>query len=161
MVDTEICVDRIAAMRVHDMNTVLAETRKTVLEKYDPGEDDLYMRTLALAQIDEDEYFSGVVHQDLDRIIRDIREVHRKDSTTADVVNPADTARQTLEEAMNYEGSAEERQARLFCRQLGINYDKLAKDEFSSLIRILKKSSLLKNLPNKRGRNNKRNGGTI
>ena len=28
MVDTEICVDRIAAMRVHDMNTVLTETRK-------------------------------------------------------------------------------------------------------------------------------------
>ena len=74
MVDTEICVDRIAAMRVHDMNTVLTETRKTIMEKYDPGEDDLYIRTLELAQIDEDEYFSRVVHDDLDSIIRDIRE---------------------------------------------------------------------------------------
>ena len=119
------------------------------------------MRTLELAQIDADEYCSRVVHQDLDRIIRDIREAHRKDVTTADVVNPADTARQALEEAMSYEGSAEERQARLFCRQLGINYNKLTKEEFSSLIRILKKSSLLKNLPNKRGRNSKRNGGTM
>ena len=131
------------------------------MDKYDPGEDDLYMRTLEVAQIDGDDYFSRVVHEDLDRIIRDIRETHRKDSTTADVVNPADTARQALEEAMNYQGSAEERQARLFCRQLGINYDKLTKDEFSSLIRILKKSSLLKSLPNKRGRNSKRNGGTM
>ena len=50
MVDTEICVDRIAAMRVHDMNIVLAETRKMVMEKHDPGENDLYMRTLELAQ---------------------------------------------------------------------------------------------------------------
>ena len=29
MVDTEICVDRIAAVRVHDMNVVLAEARKS------------------------------------------------------------------------------------------------------------------------------------
>ena len=156
MVDTEICVDRIAAMRVHDMNIVLAEARKAVMEKHNSGEDDLYMRTLELAQIDENEYFSRVVHDNLDGIIRDIREAHKKDSTTADTVNPSDTARQELEAAMSYEGSPEERQARLFCKQLGINYDKLSKDEFVSLINILKKSSLLKGQPNKRGKNNKR-----
>ena len=150
IVDTEICVDRIAAMRVHDMNAVLAEARKTVIEKHNPGENDLYMRTLELAQIDEGEYFSRVVHDDLDKIIADIRETHKKDTTTADAVNPSDTARQELEAAMSYEGSPEERQARLFCKQLGINYDKL------SLINILKKSSLLKSQPNKRGKNNKR-----
>ena len=153
MVDTEICVDRIAAMRVHDMNAVLAETRRMVLEKHDPGENDLYMRTLELAQVDEDEYFSRVVHDDLDRIIRDIREAHKKDATTADAMNPSDTAKQALKEAMSYNGSVEERQACVFCRQLGINYDKLSKDEFVGLIRILKKSALLKVPPNKRGKN--------
>jgi transcriptional regulator with XRE-family HTH domain len=152
MVDTEIYVDRIAAMRVHDLNAVLAETRRMVMEKHDPGENDLYMRTLELAQVDEDEYFSRVVHDDLDRIIRDIREAHKKDATTADAVNPSDTAKQALEEALRYKGSADERQARIFCRQLGINYDKLSKDEFAGLIRILKKSSLLKVPPNKRGK---------
>ena len=153
MVDTEICVDRIAAMRVHDMNTVLAETRRMIVEKYGPGGNDLYMRTLELAQIDEDEYLSRVVHDDLDSIIRDIREGHKKDATTAGEVYPSDTARQELEAAMSYEGSPEERQARIFCRQLGINYDKLSKDEFAGLIRILKKSSLLKVQSNKRGKN--------
>ena len=152
MVDTEICVDRIAAMRVHDMNVVLAEARKTVMDKHNPGENDLYMRTLELAQIDEDEYFSQVVHDDLDKIIADIREAHKKDSTTADAFNPSDTTRQELEAAMSYEGSPEERQARLFCKQLGINYDKLSKEEFVTLINILKKSSLLKVQPNKRGK---------
>ena len=156
MVDTEICVDRIAAMRVHDMNVVLAEARKAVMEKHNPDENDLYMRTLELAQIDEDEYFSRVVHDELDKIIADIREAHKKDTTTADAVNPSDTARQELEAAMSYEGSAEERQARLFCKQLGINYDKLSKDEFVSLINILKKSSLLKGQPNKRGKNKRK-----
>ena len=153
MVDTEICVDRIAAMRVHDMNVVLAEARKTVMDKHNPGENDLYMRTMELAQIDEDVYFSRVVHDDLDKIIADIRGAHIKDATTADAVNPSDTARQELEAAMSYEGSPEERQARLFCKQLGIKYDKLSKEEFASLINILKKSSLLKVQPNRRGKN--------
>ena len=156
MVDTEICVDRIAAMRVRDMNIVLAEARKAVMEKHDPGENDLYMRTLELGQIKEDEYFNQVVHDDLDGIIRDIRELHKKDTTTAEEVNPSDTARQELEAAMSYEGSPEERQARVFCKQLGINYDKLSRGEFVSLINILKKSSLLKAQPNKRGKNKKK-----
>ena len=150
MVDTEICVDRIAAMRVHDMNIVLAETRKMVMEKHDPGENDLYMRTLELAQISEDEYFSHVVHDDLDRIIGDIREAHVEDVTTADAENPADAVKQELESAMSYEGSAEENKARLFCRQLGIDYDKLTKEEFVTLINILKKATLLNNQPVKK-----------
>lgn len=55
MVDIEIFVDRIADMRIHDMNTVLNATRQQVIEKYNPGENDLYVRTLELAQISEDE----------------------------------------------------------------------------------------------------------
>ena len=93
------------------------------------------------------------MHDDLDGIIRDIREAHIKDTTTADAINPSDTARQELEAAMSYEGSPEERQARVFCKQLGINYDKLTKEEFVTLISILKKSSLLKTQPNRRGKN--------
>lgn len=48
-------------MQVHDLNVVLAEERYTVAEKHNPGENDLHMRTLELAQIDENEYSSRVV----------------------------------------------------------------------------------------------------
>ena len=62
MVDMEIFVDRIADMRIRDTNAVLEATRQQVMEKYNPGENDLYVRTLELAQISEDEYFShGVI----------------------------------------------------------------------------------------------------
>ena len=40
-VDIEIFVDRIADMRINDMNTVLNATRQQVIEKYNPGENDL------------------------------------------------------------------------------------------------------------------------
>lgn len=156
MVDMEICVDRIASMQIHNLNVVLAATRKQIVEKFDPDENDLYLRTLELAQINEDEYFNRVVHDDLDGIIRDIQEAHKKDPMTADEINPADKVKQELEDAMRYEGSTEERQARVFCKNLGINYDKLSREEFVSLINILKKSSYMKGQPNKRGKNNRR-----
>ena len=152
LTDMEIFVDRIADMRVHDMNAVLNVARQMVMEQQGPDENDLYIRTLELSQVSEEDYFSHVLHDDLDRIAVDIRDRHRKDATTADTSSPATEAMEKLQEAMRYEGSAEEKQARLFLSQLGIDYDKLTQEEFVSLIGILKKSALLKSPIKHRGR---------
>ena len=50
MIDMEICIDQIANMRVEQMNLVMEATRQSILSKYSPGEDDLYVRTLELGQ---------------------------------------------------------------------------------------------------------------
>ncbi len=50
LVDIEIFVDRIADMRIHDMNALLEANWQQIMEKYNPGENDLYLRTLELAQ---------------------------------------------------------------------------------------------------------------
>ena len=50
LVDIEIFVDRIADMRIHDMNALLEANRQQIMEKYNPDENDLYLRTLELAQ---------------------------------------------------------------------------------------------------------------
>ena len=152
LTDMEIFVDRIADMRVHDMNAVLNAARRMVMEQQGPDENDLYIRTLELSQVSEEGYFSHVLHDDLDRIAVDIRDRHRKDTTTADTASPAAEVMEKLQEAMRYEGSAEEKQARLFLSQLGIDYDKLTQEEFVSLIGILKKSALLKSPIKHRGR---------
>ncbi len=57
-----------------------------------------------------------------------------------------------LDAAAEFSGSDQERQARIFCMQLGINYDRLTPEEFTSLIGILKKSKLLKSPLSKRGK---------
>ena len=152
LVDMEIFVDRIADMRVHDMNAVLEATRRTILEKQGADGDDLYVRILELAQVSEEDYFSHVMHDDLDMIVRDIRDQHQKDTTTAGTDSPAADAAAKLQEALTYEGSSEEKQARVFLSELGIDYDKLTQEEFVSLIGILKKSSLLKSPIKHRGR---------
>lgn len=45
---------------------------------------------------------------------------------------------------MNFEGSSEKRQIRSFLATFGIDYDKLSKEQFVSLIEILKLSKYLK-----------------
>ena len=152
MTDIEIYVDRIADMRINDLNAVLHVVRQQVIAEHNPGENDLNVRTLELGQIDEDEYFSHVIHKDMGQIIRDIRDAHRTDATTADVASPAAEAQRQLQEAMQFEGSSQEKQVRALCGQLGIPYDNLTPDEFAGLIAALKKSDILKETRNLRGR---------
>ena len=60
LTDIEIYVDRIADMRINDLNAVLGVVRNAAMEKCS-DENDLYVRTLELAQIDEDEYHSRLI----------------------------------------------------------------------------------------------------
>lgn len=83
MLDAEIYVDRIADMRVNDMNAVLEAVRQMALMKNGGEENDLHLRTLEVAQIREDEYFGSLIADDLKGILRDIRNEHRPDTMTA------------------------------------------------------------------------------
>ena len=152
MLDAEIYVDRIADMRVNDMNAVLEAVRQMALMKNGGEENDLHLRTLEVAQIREDEYFGSLIADDLKGILRDIRSEHRPDTMTADEVSFAENIQNQLRDAMNFEGSSEERQIRSFLATFGIDYDKLSKEQFVSLIEILKLSKYLKSPISQRGK---------
>ena len=95
MLDAEIYVDRIADMRINDMNAMLEAVRKMALMKQD-GQDDLSTRTLELAQVREDDYFGHVLANDLKAILRDTREEHSNDTTTADTPSIAEEVQSQL-----------------------------------------------------------------
>ena len=152
MLDAEIYVDRIADMRVNDMNAVLEAVRQMALMKSRGNESGLDLRTLEVAQIREDEYFGSLIADDLKGILRDIREQHRPDTMTADESSLVATVQGQLQDAMNFEGSSEEKQIRSFLATFGIDYDKLTKEQFVSLIEILKLSKYLKSPINQRGK---------
>jgi transcriptional regulator with XRE-family HTH domain len=140
MLDAEIYVDRIADMRIHDMNAVLEAVRHTILAKNKGESEDLHLRTLVVAQVQEEEYFGHVVSKDMASILHDIRDAHKADSTTADQTTTAEKVQQQLEDAMNFEGSADEKKAKLFLSNLGIDYDAITMEQFVTLIDILKLS---------------------
>ena len=152
MLDAEIYVDRIADMRVNDMNAVLEAVRQMALMQNGGDANDLYLRTLEIAQIREDEYFGSLVADDLKGILRDIRNEHRPDTMTADETSLAATMQEQLQEATNFEGSSEEKKIRAYLATIGLDYDALTKEEFVSLIRVLKKSKYMKNPINQRGK---------
>ena len=152
MLDAEIYVDRIADMRVNDMNAVLEAVRQMVLMKNGGEENDLHLRTLEVAQIREDEYFGSLIADDLKDILRDIRNEHRPDTMTADETSLAETVQGQLQDAMNFEGSSEEKKIRAYLATIGLDYDTLTKEEFVSLIGILKKSKYMKNPISQRGK---------
>lgn len=151
MVDMEICIDRIADMRVEQMNLVMEATRQTVLSKYAPGEDDLYVRTLELGQVQESDFYSHVIHDDMDSIVRDIREAHLKDKTTADPQPTLDDVKKKFEQALE-QGSQEEMVIHEFCDRMQIPFEKISSEDFSAFLRILSLSKMLKNPNNMRGK---------
>lgn len=152
MLDAEIYVDRIADMRINDMNTVLKAVRQMVLSKREDSANDLYLRTLELAQVPEEEYFSHVVADDLNEILRDIREAHKTDSTTADEPSAAAQVQQQLQTAMNFEGSSDEKKARALLATLSIDYDVITKEQFVNLIEVLRLSKHMKSPISQRGK---------
>lgn len=151
MLDAEIFVDRIADMRINDMNAVLEAVRQMLLVKQETGQDDLYLRTLELAQIQEEEYFGYAVAEDLNQILRDIRDAHKTDRTTADQSSVAVETQAQLQEVMSFEGSAEEKKARFFLANLGIDYDAITKEQFVTVIEVLKLSKHMNSPINRRG----------
>ena len=151
MLDAEIYVDRIADMRINDMNAMLEAVRKMALMKQD-GQDDLSTRTLELAQVREDDYFGHVLVDDLKAILRDIREEHSTDTTTADTPSIAEEVQGQLQDAMNFEGSDAEKQARIYLATFGIDYDAITKEQFVNLMEVLKLSKHLKSSTNQRGK---------
>ena len=152
MVDMEIFIDRIADMRVNQMNLILEATRQTILKEHSPVENDLYARTLELGQIQESDFFSHILHDDLDNIVRDLREKHIKDKTTADPQPTLDDVKGKFEQVMQ-KGSNEEILIHEFCNKMKIPFEKISSEDFSAFLRIRSLSQLLKNPNNMRGKN--------
>ena len=61
MTDLEICVDGLVSDRIRDMNAMVEATRQELEKRYHADAEDLTMRTLKAAQINEDEYFGQIL----------------------------------------------------------------------------------------------------
>lgn len=129
MADIEIVVDRIADMRIQDMNTVLEVARQKVMKEYAPDEMDVYMRTLEVAQINETDYFSYIIHEDMDEITKTIRENHRKDTTTADETTPAQDGIKVLMHSILDQKDETTVLLKQLCAQMQIPEEKITEEE--------------------------------
>ena len=112
----------------------------------------MHLRTLAVAQVQEEEYLGHVVSKDMAAILHDIRDAHKTDSTTADQKSAAAQVHQQLENAVNFEGSSEEKKAKALLTTLGIDYDAITMEQFVNLIDVLRLSKHMNSPISQRGK---------
>lgn len=151
MADLEIYVDGVVSMQIRNLNTLLESARTAIIEKYHPKEDNTLL-TLKAAQIDEDEYFARVVSEDVERILKELKEAHSRDQGSAATDDSAVSLKEYIENISGTEGSDFQKWIMIFCKQLHLPYNKLTEDEKRWLVQISRKSGLLRSGTSQRGR---------
>ena len=155
MADMEIYGDGLVSMQIRNLNALLESVRTSIIERYAPKEDNTLL-TLKVAQINEDEYFARVVDDDVESILRDLKQRHSGDKSSAPAESSLAGFREYIEEISQIQGSKVEKLMMLFCKQNQINYSKLTDNEKHWLVEICKKSNLLKGGASQRGKRSKK-----
>ncbi len=155
--DIEILVDGHAAMQLAALNNSVDSIRQMIKERFDPASNDIYMKTLVSAHIDEYQYFYAQIHRDIEMIVRDVRRSHANDSTSSpDASSYMQSLKDEIAEIESAKGTPIERQTKYWLSRLKIKYDSLTPEELSVQMRILQKSPLLKSHISQRGKKRKR-----
>lgn len=69
-------MDGLVSDRIRDMNAMVEATRQELEKRYHADAEDLTMRTLKAAQINEDEYFGQILYDELAAILKQIKARH-------------------------------------------------------------------------------------
>src|SRR5699024_1586792 len=103
MADMEIYVDGVVSMQIRNLNSLLESTRTAILQKYHLEEDSTLL-TLKATQSDEDEYVARVVSDDVECILKELKQAHSKDQGSA-AVDDAASLKEYIETISGTEGS--------------------------------------------------------
>lgn len=152
LADIELYVNGIAASQIQNLNTWVDVVRAEIMDKYQPGEHDKTAHLLNAIHIQEGEYFSQRVHNDIDCIMGDIKEVHRGRNESVSENSAAAELKKSLDEIADFKGSRLEQLIMLFCKQTKLKYSRLTEEEKQWLTRIAQKSELLKTAIPQRGK---------
>lgn len=151
LADIEIYVNGMATAQIQNLNAWVDVARAEIMEKYQPREHDSAMAILRAMHIQEGEYFSQRVHDDIDNIITDMKTAHAGRANGALEISAVVEFKEALDEAANFKGSRLEQLIILFCKQTKLKYNKLTDEEKQWLIRIARKSELAKSYNSQRG----------
>lgn len=152
LADIEIYVNGMATAQIQNLNTWVDVARAEIMEKYRPGEHDSTTAMLKAMHIQEGEYFSRRVHDDIDSIMIDMKAGCTGRVCGAPKTSVVAELKEALNEVANFKGSRLEQLIMLFCKQTKLKYSKLTDEEKQWLIRIARKSELAKGYNPRRGK---------
>lgn len=155
MSDMEIYVDGLAEMQIRNLNSLVSNMRTKIMQKYEVPDSDHYIKTLKACEINETDYFSRLIFEDIVGIAKSIKESHRRDTETGDANNPLNDVINIVED---YKKSSDPMKATLatLSRQLGMNFNKMETSEVLFFKTIVEKySTVYRNMLPKKGRGKK------
>lgn len=155
MSDMEIYVDGLAEMQIRNLNSLVSNMRTKIMQQYEVSDSDHYLRTLKACEINETDYFSRLVSEDIIEIAKSIKESHHRDTETGDANNPLNDVINIVED---YKKSSDPMKATLatLSRQLGMNFNKMETSEVLFFKTIVEKySTVYRNMLPKKGRGKK------
>ena len=156
LADIEIYVNGMATAQIQNLNAWVDVARAEIMKKYQPEEHDSTTAILGAMHINEGEYFIQRVHNDIDRIMADMKASYADRSGNALEVPVIAEFKEALDEALAFKGSRLEQLIMLFCKQTKLKYGKLTDEEKQWLVRIAQKSELVKGHISQRGRGSSR-----
>lgn len=139
-------MDGLAASRFHDLKQSLAADRARLLEEHPEAVTDRAFRIFDAGMIEEDDFFCHITHKAWDAILRDIRKAHEKDFESAPVTTPADEIfmeiRRIVQSPVH---NTIDTFLEAFCKGFQIKSKNLPPNEKAALIKIFKRSPVIKN----------------
>lgn len=114
-----------------------------------------YLRTLKACEIDEDDYFSRRIFEDISTIVKDIKQSHHHDTETGDEINPLTDVIDIVKE---YATATDPMKATLstLSKQLGMNFNKMDPAEVQFFTTLIEKySTSYRSMLPKKGRGKK------
>ena len=155
MSDTEIYIDSLAEMQIRNLNSFVALMRNKILLRDEISDSDHYLQTLKSCEIEENEYFSRLISEDITAITKDLKESHRRDTDTGDENNPLNDVIDIVKE---YATATDPMKATLstLSKQLGMNFNKMDPAEVQFFTTLVEKySTVYRSMLPKKGRGKK------
>ena len=155
MSDMEIYIDSLASMQIHNLNSFVSLMRSKIQLRNQICDTEHYIRTLKACEVDEDDYFSRLVCEDITAIAKDMKKSHQRDVDTGDTNNPLNDVIDVVKE---YATATDPMKATLttLSKQLGMNFSKMDPAEVQFFTTLVEKySSTYRNMLPKKGRGRK------
>ncbi len=155
MSDTEIYIDSLAEMQIRSLNSFVSLMRSKIQLRDQIPDSEHYIRTLKACEVDEDDYFSRLICEDITAIAKDIKESHRQDTETGDENNPLTDVIDVVKE---YATATDPMKATLstLSKQLGMNFNKMDPAEVQFFTTLVEKySTVYRSMLPKKGRGKK------
>lgn len=138
--DMEIYIDSLATMQINNLNAYVSMVRTQLQTKHNLPDNEYYVQTLKTAEIDENDYFTRLISNDITGIAKGLKEAHKRDTETGENNSLISETINLIKEYDSTDGPLKTTLT-ILGKQLAMNFSKLDTYEMKTFTTIIEKYS--------------------